>query len=226
MNEENDKSKMATESKQRQEKCVPNTTQFMRKKERSAESNEMLDDTWAELTQDWQAQPTAKTDIAALVKRTRRRTYGAKLCFILNILATLSILIAFVYGIYQGEWGEPVNIYLGFGGLFSIAFIYFEMKVRVAAWSKLSDSPEKAIDNAISGCESSMKYMRITQISLLPFLPLVNWFIYSLAQTSSKAVLPAYLFANGFMLVVFIVVDYLYRKRKKERQQLLKIKSA
>ncbi|UUO23240.1 hypothetical protein FGD67_08455 [Colwellia sp. M166] len=225
MSEENDKIKMATESEQIQDK-LESTTLIMRKKDSRPESNKVLDDTWAELTQDWQAQPTAKTDIATLVKRTRRRTYGAKLCFVLNILATLAIFIAFFYGIYQGEWGEPVNIYLGFGSLLSVAFVYFEMKVRVAAWSQLCDSPEKAIDNAISSCESSMKYMRITQISLLPFLPLVNWFIYTLAQTSTKAVLPAYLIANGLMFVVYIVVDYLYRKRKKEHQQLVKVKLA
>lgn len=182
------------------------------------------DDTWAELTQDWQAQPTAKTDITALMKRTRRRTYGAKFVFALNIIATLGLFIAFFYGVYHGEFAEPVNIYLGLGSLLSVIFVYFETKIRLVTWSQLSDSPEKAIDNAIASSESSMKYMKITKISFLPFLPLVNWFVYSESQSNDKVALPAYLLINGFMLIVFITVSYLHRKRQQEHQQLLQIK--
>lgn len=182
------------------------------------------DDRWAELTQDWQAQPTAKTDITALMKRTRRRTYGAKFCFALNIIATLGLFIAFLYGIYHGEFAEPFNIYLGLGSLLSVIFVYFETKIRLAIWSQLSNSPEKAIDNAIASSESSMKYMWFTKISFVPFLPLVNWFVYSESQANDKVALPAYLLINGFMLVVFIMVSYLHRKRKQEYQQLLQIR--
>mgnify|MGYP000259434156 CR=1 FL=1 len=187
-------------------------------------SSEILDGTWEELSQDWQAQPTPKTDIKALIKRTRQRTRGAKFCFALNIFATLGLLVAFLYGIYDGQWGEPVNIYLGLGGLISLIFIYFEAKIRIALWSQLCDSPEKAIDHAIAGSESSMRYMWITKLSFLPFLPLVNWFVYTVSQTSDKAALPTYLIANGFMLVIYLIVDYLYRKRKKEYHQLLQMK--
>ena len=187
-------------------------------------TSEILDGAWEELSQDWQAQPTPKTDIKALIKRTRRRTRGAKFCFALNIVATLGLLVAFLYGIYDGQWGEPVNIYIGLGGLISLIFIYFEAKIRIAIWSQLCDSPEKAIDHAIAGSESSMRYMWITKLSFLPFLPLVNWFVYTVSQTSDKAALPAYLIANGFMLVIYLIVDYLYRKRKKEYHQLLQMK--
>ena len=187
-------------------------------------SSEILDGAWEELSQDWQAQPTPKTDIKALIKRTRRRTRGAKFCFALNIFATLGLLVAFLYGIYDGQWGEPVNIYVGLGTLISLVFIYFEAKIRLATWSQLCDSPEKAIDHAIAGSESSMRYMWITKLSFLPFLPLVNWFVYTVSQTSDKAALPAYLIANGFMLVIYLIVDYLYRKRKKEYHQLLQMK--
>jgi len=240
MSDEYDKVKMATESDQTQDKRVSTTTLMMRKKEPraepeeesnlerekelSSESNSVLDDTWAELTQDWQAQPTPTTDIIALMKRTRRRTYGAKFCFLLNIVTTLGLIIAFFYGLLYGIWGEAANIYLGLGSLLSIIFVYFETKIRVATWSQLCDSPEKAIENAIASSESSMKYMWITKISLLPFLPLVNWFIYSESQTSEKAVLPVYLVVNGFILAVYLVVSYLHRKRQREYQQLLQVK--
>tara|TARA_R110000744_G_scaffold74350_5_gene148524 strand:- start:18428 stop:19108 length:681 start_codon:yes stop_codon:yes gene_type:complete len=225
MSEENDKIKMATDSEQRISKDVSTEALVAQSDKQSADSSELQDDTWAELTQDWQTQPTVKTDVLALVKRTRRRTIGAKFCFALNIVATIALFIAFIYGIYNGEWGKPLNIYLGLGSLLSLIFVYFETKVRVATWSQLCDSPEKAIDNAIASSKSSMQYMWITKISFLPFLPLINWFVYTSSQTNSKAVLPAYLMANGFMVIVYILVDYLHRQRKQEYQQLLKVKS-
>lgn len=226
MSEENDKIKMASESEQSTSEHVSTEILLSQREKQSADTPELIDDTWAELTQDWQTQPTVKTDVLALVKRTRRRTIGAKFCFALNIVATIALFSAFLYGVYNGEWGEPFNIYLGLGSLLSLIFVYFETKIRVATWSQLCDSPEKAIDNAIASSKSSMQYMWITKISFLPFLPLINWFVYTVSQTSSKAVLPAYLMANGFMVVVYIVVDYLHRKRKQEYQQLLKAKSA
>lgn len=201
-----------------------NTTAKQQSSEQSNDELVIADDAWAKLSQDWQAQPTTKTDITALVKRTKRRTQGAKICYGLNIIATLGLFIAFIYGVYNGEWGEAFNIYLGFGCLLSVIFVYLETKVRFVIWSQLCDSPEKAIDNAIASGESSMKYMWITKISFLPFLALINWFVYTVSQTNDKAVLPAYLMANGFMLVMYVGVDYLHRKRKKEYQQLLKMK--
>jgi hypothetical protein len=223
MNEENDKIKTTIGSEQSQRKPVSTETLLIQKEKPIEDSTEVFDDTWAELTQDWQAQPTIKADITALVKRTRRRTLGAKFCFALNILVTLGLLLVFSYGVYDGQWGEPVNIYIGLGSVLSIIFVYFEAKIRIATWSQLSDSPEKAIDNAIASSESSMKYMWITKVSILPCLPLLNWFVYTVGQTSDKAIFPAYLMANGIMLIIYIVADYLHRKRKREYQHLLQI---
>tara|TARA_R110000787_G_scaffold251125_7_gene356626 strand:+ start:572 stop:1252 length:681 start_codon:yes stop_codon:yes gene_type:complete len=224
MSEENDKIKLAIESEQSQAQGLSTETLIVRKEEHGVDSSEVFDDTWAELSQDWQAQPIPKTDITALVARTQRRTRNAKACFGLNILTTLALFIIFVYGIYNGEWGEAFNIYLGFGSLLSVIFVYFETKLRLATWSQLCDSPEKAIDNAIMSSESSMKYMWFTKISFLPFLPLVNWYVYTVGQTSDKAVLPAFFMANGVMIIAYILVDYLHRKRRKEHQQLLQMK--
>ena len=224
MSEENDKIKMVSDSESLQEKHIATETLMAGKEQHGADSSEVFDDTWAELRQDWQAQPTPKTDITALVTRTRRRTRNAKICFAINIFTTMVLIMVFLYGIYNGEWGEAFNIYLGFGSFLSIVFVYFETKLRLATWSQLCDSPEKAIDNAITSSESSMKYMWITKISFLPFLPLVNWYVYTVGQTSDKAVLPAFFMANGLMIITYIVVDYLHRKRRKEYQKLLQMK--
>ncbi|MEW6995176.1 hypothetical protein AADZ84_13020 [Colwelliaceae bacterium MEBiC 14330] len=180
------------------------------------------DEQWLELTQDWQAQPTKKTDVTALLKQTKRRTQGAKLCYALNIMGTLALMLVFLYGVYDNQLGDPVNTYIGVGTLLSVILIYFETKIRLQTWRQLCDSPEKAIENAISACQSSVKYMAMTKISFLPFLPLVNWFIYQVGQQQEKDVIDAYLMANGCMLLMYVVVDYLHRKRKKQYQQLLK----
>jgi hypothetical protein len=224
MSEEKDKIKVAMESEQSQNKRVSTEILFVKKNEQNTNTSDMLDDTWTELSQDWQAQPTAKTDINALVKRTRKRTRQAKFVFALDIILALAIILFFFYGVYDGQWGEPTNIYAGLGGLAAGVFVYLETKIRVATWSHLCDSPEKAIDNAIAGSESALKYLLFSKISLLPLLPLLNWYIYAMSQTSDKTVWFAYLMANSLMLVIYLVVEFLHRKRKKEYCQLLQMK--
>lgn len=221
MNEDKDKINIALESEQPKSEDVSTETVFVRKNELGAETS---DDAWVELTQDWQAQPTPKTNISALVKRTRKRTRQAKLVFVLDITFALAILLFFFYGVYDGQWGEPTNIYAGLGGLAACIFVYFETKIRVAAWSHLCDSPEKAIDNAIAGSESAIKYLLFSKISLLPLLPLMNWYIYAMGKSSDKAAWMPYIMINGFILVVYLVVDLLHKKRKKEYKQLLLMK--
>ncbi len=179
------------------------------------------DDTWAELSQDWQTQSVHKTDINALVRQTRRRTYAAKLCFALNVMVTVGLFIAFIYGLYDGQLGQPVNTYFGVGAFLSAIFTYVEIKIRLVTWRQLCDSPEKAIENAIVACQSSIKYMQMTKISFLPFLLLMNWFVYVVGQTEQKDVLLAFFLANGVLLLMYLLVDYLHRKRKKQYQQLL-----
>ena len=189
------------------------------------EQMNVLDDTWAELSQDWQAQPTPKTDIQALLRQTRRRTYGAKFCFALNVIATLSLIVVFIYGLIDNQLGDPFNTYIGLGALISVFFVYFEIKIRAATWRQLCDSPDKAIENAVIACKSSMNYMRMTKYSFIPFLVLVNWFIFAIEETTEKSIIPPLLFVNGFMLVMFAIFEYLHRKRKKQYQQLLQLLS-
>eukprot|EP00487_Bulimina_marginata_P007749 TRINITY_DN2932_c0_g1_i1.p1 TRINITY_DN2932_c0_g1~~TRINITY_DN2932_c0_g1_i1.p1 ORF type:complete len:124 (+),score=46.04 TRINITY_DN2932_c0_g1_i1:142-513(+) len=100
MIEENHKVTRATENEQSQQPGIStDAIKVTPKLEKETDTPDVFDETWAELTQDWQTQPTAKADISALVKRTRRRTYVAKICFILNIVATLEYYVL-CYGIY------------------------------------------------------------------------------------------------------------------------------
>lgn len=225
MSEENDKIKLAVENEKLPAKRVAIEIPIDIKEEHGLDSSEVFDDTWAELSQDWQAQPTPKTDITALVARTGRSTRNGKICFGINIIATVVIILVFLYGIYNGKWGEASNTYIGLGSLLAIIFIYFETKLRLATWSQLCDSPEKAIDNAIMSSESSMKYLWITKISFLPFIPLLNWYVYTASQANDKTALPVFLMANGLIIIMYLVVDYLHNKRKKEYQKLSQIKS-
>ena len=57
----------------------------------------------------------------------------------------------------------------------SVICVYFETKLRLAIWSQLYGSPNKANDNAIICSEWSMKYMWFIKFSL----PLVNWYVYT-----------------------------------------------
>lgn len=184
-----------------------------------------IDQQWAALSQDWQAQPVAKTDIQALLKQTKRRTWWAKTCFSLNVLATIGLFVAFIVGVMNDEFGTHFNTYLGFGGLFSLIFVYYESKIRANAWRQISDSPDKAIENAITGCQSSMKYMSLTKWSCLPFGALANWLVYSVSQTENKSILGAFIFINAFITVMFLITEWLHRKRKKEYQQLMALTS-
>ncbi|MDG1752536.1 MAG: hypothetical protein P8I03_12885 [Thalassotalea sp.] len=179
-----------------------------------------IDEQWNSLTQDWQSQPVEKTDIQALLKQTKRRTAWAKTCLGLNIIATVGLFISFIYGIFKGEFGTPWNIYLGGGGFMSLIFVYYEVKIRAKTWSQISDSPDKAIENALAGCESSMKYMALTKWSCLPFGVLANWFVYSIGQQGDKPVLGAFIFINVFIAVMYLITELIHRKRKREFKKL------
>lgn len=180
----------------------------------------IIDEQWESLSQDWQNQPVEKTDIKALLKQTKKRTVWAKSCFGLNVLATVSLLCAFLYSIFNGEFGKPANTYFGLGGLMSLVFVYYELKIRAATWRKISESPDKAIENAIAGYESSLRYMMLTKWSCLPFGVLANWFVYAMGQEREKPVLFAFIFINVFIAVMYVITEIIHRKRKREYMEL------
>ncbi|MDP7593279.1 MAG: hypothetical protein QF552_11430 [Litorilituus sp.] len=185
----------------------------------------MLDEQWLELTEDWQSQPYEKTDIKALLKQTRRRTYWAKALLALNVLATLGMLLGFFYGLSQGRFGTSMNTFLGICGVLSTAFVIYEIKIRFTTWQNCCDSPDKAIDSAIAGCESSLKYIVLTKLAFLPFWLLANWFFYSISIEESRAMWPSLIFINVYLVICYLVTERFHRKRKKEYKQLLSMKS-
>ncbi len=185
----------------------------------------MLDEQWLEITQDWQAQPYEKTDINALLKQTRRRTYWAKALFALNVLATLAMLLGFFYGLSQGKFGTSMNTFLGICGVLSMVFAIYEIKIRLTTWQNCCDSPNKAIDSAIAGCESSLKYIVLTKLAFLPFWLLANWFFYSVSIEENLAMWPSLIFINIYLAICYLITERFHRKRKKEYKQLLLLKS-
>ncbi|MBU2925553.1 hypothetical protein Q4530_14315 [Colwellia sp. 1_MG-2023] len=182
-----------------------------------------LDEDWLRLSQDWQEQPFEKTDIKKLLKQTKKRTLQAKFLLSLNVLATIAIVIMLIVAVYQGDWGTASIIYLSFGSVASIIFVYYEIKIRLHTWQQSSDSPDKAIANAIAGVESSIKYIRLTKLSFWLFLPLVNWYIYATITESEKSPWPPFFVINIFLLVMWLITHWFQRKRVKELSELLSI---
>ncbi len=203
-----------------QEETMFDVPSLPKKDEQDPVDTSIIDEQWASLSQDWQSQHVEKTDIKALLQQTKKRTLWAKSVFGLNVLATVGLLFSFIHGVFNNEFGKPINIYLGVGGLLSLVFVYYEVKIRAATWRKISESPDKAIENAIVGCESSLRYMSLTKWSCLPFSILANWFVYAAGKESDKSIMPAFIFINACIVVMFIITEVIHRKRKREFKEL------
>jgi hypothetical protein len=178
-----------------------------------------LDDNWLLLSQDWQTQPFEKTDIQAQVKQTKNRTFLAKSLLVLDVIATLGIFIALLVGLYQGDWGVATISYLLFGFITSVIFVYYEIKIRLRIWQHSCDSPDKAVENAILGVESSIKYTKLIKLSCWVLLPVANWYVYVMIQESEKSPWPPFLVMNSFIIVMWFITHWFYLKRKKELKQ-------
>ncbi|MCP4986678.1 MAG: hypothetical protein GY928_11675 [Colwellia sp.] len=193
------------------------------KNKKSPESDEQpLDEAWLLLTQDWQAQPYEKTDIQALLKQTKKRTMLAKSLLALDVIATIGLLIALFVGLYQGDWGKATIAYLTFGSVGSLVFVCYEIKIRLRIWQHCCDSPDKAVENAISGIESSIRYIKLIKLSCWLLLPIVNVYIYAMLQESDKSPWPPFLAINGFVIVMWSITHWFHLKREK---QLIKLSS-
>jgi hypothetical protein len=183
----------------------------------------VLDEQWLSLTQDWQTQPFEKTDIQALLKRTKIRTLWAKLILALDVVATLGMFFAFFLGLYQGDWKSATITYVGVGGLLSAIFVYYEVKIRQQTWQHSCDSPDKAITNAIEGCKSSIKYVLLIKYSTWLVLPLVNVYVFAIVSESGKSPWPAFFGVNLFVIAIWGTSHFFHLKRKKELKQLVSL---
>ena len=175
-----------------------------------------LDDTWLILSRDWQSQPYEKTDIKALLKQTKKRTLLAKSLLAIDIIATVGLIIALLVGLYQGDWGTATIVYLTFGSIMSVVFVYYEIQIRLRMWQQCCDSPDKAVANAIAGVESSIKYIKLVKLSCWLLLPAVNWYIYAMIAESEKSPWPPFFVINIFVLTMWSITHWFHKKREKE----------
>ena len=228
MNEENsplnEKSKV-TLQRQSQAESVLDVSTLPKNDDATPLDTSVIDEQWAEMAQDWQSQPVERTDIQALLKQTKRRTWLAKSLLALDIVATLGIIIALIYGLYQGDWGAPTIAYLSFGAILSIVFVYYEIKIRSRTWQQSCDSPDRAIDNAIAGCQSSIKYIKLIKLSCYLLIPGANWYIYAMLTISQKSPWPPFIVMNIFILIVWLITHHFDKKRNAELKQLITINS-
>ena len=185
-----------------------------------AELTNVLDEQWLSLSQDWQSQPYEKTDIQALLKQTKKRTLLAKSLLVVDVIATLGLIIALLVGLYQGDWGTATIIYLAFGAITSVVFVYYEIKIRLRIWQHSCDSPDKAIVNAIAGVESSIKYIKLIKLSCWLLLPAVNWYIYAMIGETEKSPWPPFFVINMVIVSLWLISHWFHQKRTKELIQL------
>lgn len=185
-----------------------------------AELTNVLDEQWLSLSQDWQSQPYEKTDIQALLKQTKKRTLLAKSLLVVDVIATLGLIIALLVGLYQGDWGTATIIYLAFGAVTSVVFVYYEIKIRLRIWQHSCDSPDKAIVNAIAGVESSIKYIKLIKLSCWLLLPAVNWYIYVMIGETEKSTWLPFFVINMVIVSLWLISHWFHQKRTKELIQL------
>lgn len=188
--------------------------------EANVAATNLLDEQWLALSQDWQSQPYEKTDIQALLKQTKKRTLLAKSLLAIDVIATLGLVIALLVGLYQGGWGTATIAYLAFGCIMSIAFVYYEIKIRLRIWQQSCDSPDKAVANAIAGVESSLNYIKLIKLSCWFLLPAVNWYIYAMIELSEKSPWPPFLGVNIFIILMWLITHWFHKKRDRELLQL------
>ncbi len=179
-----------------------------------------LDEDWLLLSKDWQTQPYEKTDIEELLKQTKKRTLLAKSLLALDVIATIGLFIALFVALYQGDWDRATVAYLAFGSIGSLVFVCYEIKIRFRIWQHCCDSPDKAVENAILGIESSIRYIKLIKLFCWLLLPVVNWYINVMLEESEKSPWPPFLAINSFVIVMWSITHWFHLKREKQLIQL------
>ena len=223
MNEENsplnEKSKVTLQTKTQAE-SVLDVSSLPKNNDNVPVDTSIIDEQWAEMAQDWQTQPFTKTDINKLLKQTKKRTVWAKSLLALDLIATFGMLSVAIYMWLSGSKDQATILYLGIGGVCSVIFVYYAIKIRLAAWQTNCGSPDKAIEQAISGCQSSMSYIKLVKFSCFIVGPFANWYIFVVSQQASKSPALALFLMNVLIFVVWLFCHLFQRKRNKELKQL------
>ena len=188
----------------------------------STSPQDIFGDDWQTLTQDWQAQPYKKSDIDKLLKRTKRRTFWAKALIWLNVIATIFIIgMTFVIYFYN-DAGIATVSYLG---LMSVVFVYYEIKIRKATWKRACESPERAVDNAIRSCTSSLRYIRLIKIFYWAFVVIIIVFTNELSKEIGESFWQMLIEMLILVAICYGVTHWFQRKRLAELARLKQMKS-
>jgi len=217
----NEKSKVTLQTQSQVEPLLDVTT-LPKNSDVEPIDTSIIDEQWAEMTNDWQSQPFTKTDINKLLKQTKQRTMWAKLSLALDIIATVGIIAVAIYMWLSGSQNQATIIYLGGSGVLSAIFVYFVVKIRLSTWKVNCGSPDKAITHAISACESSLNYIKLLKISCYVIWPFANWYIFALTQQTDKSPVSGFLFANVLIVVIWLITHKYYLQRASELKQLKK----
>jgi hypothetical protein len=215
----NEKGKVTLQSQNQTERLLDVTT-LPKKSHIEPLDTSVLDEQWAEMSQDWQSQPTTKTDIAKLLKQTKQRTFWAKCLLAIDIMATLGMLSVALYMWLSGSKDQATIIYLGMGGILSIVFVYFAIKIRLAAWKVYCGSPDKAIKHAIEAGQSSLSYIKLVKLSCFIIWPFAIWYVVAVAQQIDKSPLLGLVISNVFIVTVLFITHRFQLKRVEELKQL------
>ena len=207
-------------SENEKNKPVIETSITSKKDQPSENSQEALDHTWAELTQDWQSQPYEKVDVQALLSQTKKRTFWAKFLLALNILATVCFIVVVIVMWLSNSQDKTTMTYLIFAAVGSVIFVYYEIKIRLIAWQQVSASPDMAVKNAIKGIESSINYIRLTKFSCWFLVPAGSWYVIEMAKQNDKSIWLGLIIMNVSVGVMWGITHLFHRKRKAELAKL------
>ena len=207
-------------SENEKNKPVIETSITSKKDQPSENSQEALDHTWAELTQDWQSQPYEKVDVQALLSQTKKRTFWAKFLLALNILATVCFIVVVIVMWLSNSQDKTTMTYLIFAAVGSVIFVYYEIKIRLIAWQQVSASPDMAVKNAIKGIESSINYIRLTKFSCWFLVPAGSWYVIEMAKQNDKSMWLGLIIMNVSVGVMWGITHLFHRKRKAELAKL------
>ncbi len=223
MNEENsplnEKSKVTIQTKIQAE-SVLDVTSLPKDSGKDPLDTSIIDEDWAAMAQDWQTQPFTKTDINMLLKQTRIRTVWAKCLLALDVIATIGMILVAIYMWLSGSKDQATILYLGVGSFLSVVFVYYAIKIRLSAWKVNCGSPDKAIEHAITACQSSLSYIKLIKISCFIVWPFVNWYIFIISQQMDKSPFLGLVLINVLIAGVWLISHTFYRKRNQELKQL------
>ncbi|TWX59438.1 hypothetical protein [Colwellia hornerae] len=214
-----EKSKV-TLSSQSQAEALLDVTTLPKNKATKALDSSVIDAQWAQMSQDWQSQPIIKTDINRLLKQTKQRTVWAKSLLVIDIMATLAMLFAATYMWLSDSKDHATIIYLAGGGILSIIFVIFATKARLSAWKINCGSPDKAIEHAIVGCQSSISYIKLIKLSCFIIGPFANWYVFAVTEQVEKSPIVGLAILNILLVSIWLVSQHFYIKRQKELKQL------